>query len=179
VARRRGNRGEGRHRLSLPSVSRSAESRHQGTFRQVRLASPYGRHRADPGPALPVGHAYLCEDPDGLALIDTSVPGSAPQIAAAIRTLGHDPADLRWLLLALGVPNLRAWAGVRMAGGLVLVGLGVVTLSFGGNDRKTYGWTMAFLVAAAAESAGRMWIVLLALLLRFRPCLRGFGLVGA
>jgi hypothetical protein len=30
-----------------------------------------------------------------------------------------------------------------------------------------------------AESAGRMWIVLLALLLRFRPCLRGFGLVGA
>ena len=29
------------------------------------------------------------------------------------------------------------------------------------------------------ESAGRMWIVLLALLLRFRPCFRGFGLVGA
>src|SRR5450755_2873349 len=54
---------------------------------------------------FPVGHAYLCEDPDGLALIDTSVPGSAPQIAAAIRTLGHDPADLRWLLLALGVPS--------------------------------------------------------------------------
>ena len=29
------------------------------------------------------------------------------------------------------------------------------------------------------ESAGRMWIVLLALLLRFRPCFRGFGLVRA
>ena len=48
---------------------------------------------------FPVGHAYLCEDPDGLTLIDTSVPGSAPQIASAIRTLGHDPADLRRLLL--------------------------------------------------------------------------------
>jgi glyoxylase-like metal-dependent hydrolase (beta-lactamase superfamily II) len=48
---------------------------------------------------FPAGHAYLCEDPDGLTLIDTSVPGSAPQIATAIRTLGHDPADLRRLLL--------------------------------------------------------------------------------
>jgi glyoxylase-like metal-dependent hydrolase (beta-lactamase superfamily II) len=48
---------------------------------------------------FPVGHAYLCQDPDGLTLIDTSLPGSAPQIAAAIRALGHDPADLRRLLL--------------------------------------------------------------------------------
>jgi hypothetical protein len=30
-----------------------------------------------------------------------------------------------------------------------------------------------------AESAGRMWILLLALLLRFRRCFRGFGLVRA
>ena len=32
---------------------------------------------------------------------------------------------------------------------------------------------------AAKYSAGRMWMVLLALLLRFRPCLRSFGLVWA
>jgi len=32
---------------------------------------------------FPVGHAYLCQDPDGLTLIDTSVPGSAAQIATA------------------------------------------------------------------------------------------------
>jgi hypothetical protein len=31
---------------------------------------------------FPVGHAYLCQDPDGLTLIDTSVPGYAAQIAA-------------------------------------------------------------------------------------------------
>ena len=46
---------------------------------------------------FPVGHAYLCQDPDGLTLIDTSVPGSAPQIAAAVRALGHDTGDLRQL----------------------------------------------------------------------------------
>jgi hypothetical protein len=31
---------------------------------------------------FPVGHAYLYRDPDGLTLIDSSVPSSAPQIAA-------------------------------------------------------------------------------------------------
>jgi glyoxylase-like metal-dependent hydrolase (beta-lactamase superfamily II) len=48
---------------------------------------------------FPVGHAYLCRDPDGLTLIDTSVPGSGPQIATAIRALGHNLADLRRLML--------------------------------------------------------------------------------
>ncbi len=32
---------------------------------------------------------------------------------------------------------------------------------------------------ASEYSAGRMWIVLLPLLVRFRSCLRGFGLVRA
>jgi hypothetical protein len=53
--------------------------------------------------------------------------------------------------------HLRAWAGVRIASGIVLAGLGVVTLSFGGNDSKTYGWTMAFLAAAAAHLAFAYW----------------------
>lgn len=53
--------------------------------------------------------------------------------------------------------HLRAWAGVRMASGTVLAGLGVVTLSFGGNGWKTYGWTMAFLAAAAASFAFGYW----------------------
>lgn len=48
---------------------------------------------------FPIGHAYLVEDDDGLTLIDTSVPGSAPLIADAIRGLGHDPGDLRRLVL--------------------------------------------------------------------------------
>jgi glyoxylase-like metal-dependent hydrolase (beta-lactamase superfamily II) len=48
---------------------------------------------------FPIGHAYLCQDPDGLTLIDTSIPGSAPQIATAIRAIGHDLADVRRLML--------------------------------------------------------------------------------
>jgi glyoxylase-like metal-dependent hydrolase (beta-lactamase superfamily II) len=48
---------------------------------------------------FPVGHAYLWQDPDGLTLIDTSIPGSGPLIADAIRKLGHDIGDLRRLVL--------------------------------------------------------------------------------
>jgi len=53
--------------------------------------------------------------------------------------------------------HLRFWVGVRIGGGTVLVGLGLVTLVFGGNDWKTYGWTMSFLTAAAANLAYGRW----------------------
>ena len=53
--------------------------------------------------------------------------------------------------------HLRPWAGVRIAAGAVLIGLGVVTLAFGGNDGKTYGWTMGFLALAAANLAFACW----------------------
>jgi hypothetical protein len=53
--------------------------------------------------------------------------------------------------------HLSAWAGVRIAGGTALVGLGVVTLAFGGNDGKTYGWTVAFLALAAAQFSFACW----------------------
>jgi len=48
---------------------------------------------------LPVGHAYLWQDPDGLTLIDTGLPGSAPLLADAISQAGHQPADLRRIAL--------------------------------------------------------------------------------
>jgi glyoxylase-like metal-dependent hydrolase (beta-lactamase superfamily II) len=48
---------------------------------------------------LPAGHAYLWQDPDGLTLIDTGLPGSAPLIAEAIRQAGYQPADVRQLVL--------------------------------------------------------------------------------
>jgi hypothetical protein len=53
--------------------------------------------------------------------------------------------------------HLRLCAGVRIGGGMVLVGLGVVTLSFGGNDWKTYGPAIAFLGAAAAHLTFGYW----------------------
>lgn len=48
---------------------------------------------------FPVGHAYLCADPDGLTLVDTSAPGSAAQLAAAIQRIGREPSDLRQVIL--------------------------------------------------------------------------------
>ena len=70
---------------------------------------------------FPTGHAYLRQDPDGLTLIDTSVPGSAPQIATAIRALGHDVADLRRLMLthfhadhAGSAAEIAAWGNAEV-----------------------------------------------------------------
>lgn len=53
--------------------------------------------------------------------------------------------------------HLRGWAQVRIASGIALSGLGLVTLVLGGSDWKTYGWTMAFLAAAAANLAFAYW----------------------
>ena len=66
-------------------------------------------------------------------------------------------AGMRRIISPWEYRHLRASASVRIAGGIVLAGLGVVTLSFGGNDWKTYGWTMAFLAAAAANLAFAYW----------------------
>lgn len=48
---------------------------------------------------FPLGHVYLTRDPDGLTLIDSGMPGSAPLIEEAIRSLGHDRSDVRRLVL--------------------------------------------------------------------------------
>ena len=61
--------------------------------------------------------------------------------------------------------HLRLWAGYRIGIGIILVGLGVVTLAFGGNDWKTYGFTMMFLAAAAANLALGYWQITIA----YRP----------
>jgi glyoxylase-like metal-dependent hydrolase (beta-lactamase superfamily II) len=69
-----------------------------------------------------VGHAYLCADPSGLTLIDTSLPGSASQIRAAIRQAGHHPAELRQIVLthfhadhAGAAAEISAWSGAEVA----------------------------------------------------------------
>jgi hypothetical protein len=53
--------------------------------------------------------------------------------------------------------HLRLSAGVRISSGTVLAGLGVLTLSFGGNDAKTYGWAATFLAVATANLAFARW----------------------
>ena len=66
-------------------------------------------------------------------------------------------SGMRLIIAPWEYRHLRAFARVRIASATVLAGLGVVTLSFGGNDWTTYGWTMAFLAAAAAHSAFAYW----------------------
>jgi glyoxylase-like metal-dependent hydrolase (beta-lactamase superfamily II) len=44
-------------------------------------------------------NAYLLDTGDGLALIDTGIPGSAPTIQQAVRSIGRDPADIRHILV--------------------------------------------------------------------------------
>jgi hypothetical protein len=43
-----------------------------------------------------------------------------------------------------------------------LAGPGVITLAFGGNDWKTYGWTMLFLALAAAQVSVAYWLLTIA-----------------
>jgi hypothetical protein len=53
--------------------------------------------------------------------------------------------------------HLRVWGGARIVGGIVLVVVGVLTLTFGGNDSTTYGWAAAWLALAALALAGGLW----------------------
>jgi len=53
--------------------------------------------------------------------------------------------------------HLRFWARVRIAAGIVLVGLGVVTLVGGSFTTEAVGWAMLFLAAAAASFAWAAW----------------------
>jgi glyoxylase-like metal-dependent hydrolase (beta-lactamase superfamily II) len=48
---------------------------------------------------FPIGHCYLWHDADGLTLVDSGVPGSAPAIAEAISAIGYHPTHLRRLVL--------------------------------------------------------------------------------
>jgi hypothetical protein len=66
-------------------------------------------------------------------------------------------SGMQRILIPWEYRHLRAFAGVRIASGVVLVGLGAVTLSLGGNDAETYGWATAFLALAAAQFAFAYW----------------------
>ncbi len=66
-------------------------------------------------------------------------------------------SGLRLIIAPWEYRHLRAFAGVRIGAGIVLASLGLVTLAFGGDDAKTYGWTMGFLMAAAVQFAFAYW----------------------
>ena len=64
---------------------------------------------------------------------------------------------MRILIAPWEYRHLRGWARVHIAFGAILAALGVLTLSFGGEDWKTYGWTLVFLALAAVSVAFACW----------------------
>ncbi|MFG1810309.1 MBL fold metallo-hydrolase [Streptomyces sp. NPDC049040] len=76
---------------------------------------------------FPVGAAYLWSEPGtgpgdrALTLIDTGAAGSGEGIAAAVRGLGHDPADIGQVVLTHfhhdhtgSAAEIRAWGGAAV-----------------------------------------------------------------
>jgi hypothetical protein len=53
--------------------------------------------------------------------------------------------------------HLRSLGYARVGGGLVLTTCSLLTLSFGGDDAKTYRWAVAFLALAGLNFAGGLW----------------------
>jgi hypothetical protein len=53
--------------------------------------------------------------------------------------------------------HLRFWARVRIGAGVVLVGLGAVTLVGGSFTAEAVGWAMLFLAFGAASFAWAAW----------------------
>ncbi len=54
---------------------------------------------------LPVGRVYLIEDPDGLTIVDAALPMDGPRILRQVRRAGHDPADVRHILITHAHPD--------------------------------------------------------------------------
>jgi glyoxylase-like metal-dependent hydrolase (beta-lactamase superfamily II) len=70
---------------------------------------------------LTVGRVYLIDDGDALALVDTSLPGSAKKIAAQIAGLGRRIEDVTRILITHGhmdhiggLPDLKAMSGAEV-----------------------------------------------------------------
>jgi hypothetical protein len=73
-------------------------------------------------------------------------PGTAPSRTGMRRLI--PPWEYR---------HLRVCGGTRTAAGILQAGLGVVTLSFGGNDAKTYGWSAFWLLLGVLNVAFGHW----------------------
>ncbi len=74
---------------------------------------------------------------------------------APISHTARSRAGMRRLIPAWEYRHLRACGGVRIGTGILWAGLGVITLTFGGHDAKTYGWsTFWFLLAVFSFAVG-------------------------
>ena len=70
---------------------------------------------------LPVGRVYLIEDPDGLTVIDASIPPAANAIASQIKAMGRALSDVKRILITHAHPDhvgalsvLKAQSGAQV-----------------------------------------------------------------
>ena len=66
-------------------------------------------------------------------------------------------SGMRRLIIPWEYRHLRAWAGVRIAAGIVLTGLGAVTLVGGSFTAEAIEWAAFWLVLAALSFAAGYW----------------------
>ncbi len=66
-------------------------------------------------------------------------------------------SGMRRLIIPWEYRHLRAWARVRMAAGIVLTGLGAVTLVGGSFTAEAIGWAAFWLVLAALSFGVGYW----------------------
>ncbi|MDX2206833.1 MAG: subclass B3 metallo-beta-lactamase [Gemmatimonadales bacterium] len=90
---------------------------------------------------------FLITAATGHVLIDGGVPGSAPMIEANIRSLGFEPADIKWILVSHAhcdhAGDVAALAGAT--GAAVLAGTrDAAQLARGGLDDPQYGDIMPY-----------------------------------
>jgi hypothetical protein len=69
---------------------------------------------------------------------------------------------LQRLIIPWEYRHLRFWAGMRIAAGIVLVGLGAVTLVGGSFTTEAVGWTAFWLVLAAPQFSVAYWYLTIA-----------------
>jgi DNA-binding MarR family transcriptional regulator len=148
-----GNGRASRTSLALTSDGRAALANCTKALRPTRaLALTTERDRLNPQTRLRPHHDRSARSHPGVQSHQhttskrlhpwwTSPPRSGPRLIIS-------PIEYR---------HLRAFGRVRIASGIVLTGLGTLTLAFGGNDRETYGWASLFLAGAAANLASGCW----------------------
>lgn len=71
-------------------------------------------------------------------------------------------SGLRRIIAPWEYRHLRFFARQRLVAAIILVGLGVVTLSCGGNDLAAFAWAAAFTAAGAAQCAVAYWFLSIA-----------------
>ena len=89
-------------------------------------------------------HAHLIEVDDGLVLVDTGLPGKAGKLALAIRSTGHDLADLHTILMTHQHPDhIGSLADLRQrTGARVVAHRQDVAVITGERPQPLHHWVM-------------------------------------